>query len=111
VIDRKSLRVKFTYNLGFTPGYAKLGPDWHLWVTDADAGRVVLFSPTAPVQKHVMTVGAGAHGIAFSGDGRTTYVTNQMANTVSVIDVEDRKVKTTINVGMKPNGLVWRDDE
>lgn len=109
-IDRRSLAVRFTYNLGFTPGYAKRGPDGHLWVTDV-AGRVVLFSSIAPVQQHVITVGAGAHGIAFSGDGSTAYITNQMANTVSVIDVESLRVKTTLNVGVKPNGLVWRADE
>lgn len=108
-IDRRSLTVRFTYSLGFTPGYAKLGPDGHLWVTDV-AGRVVLFSQGAPVQRHVITVGAGAHGIAFSGDGSTAYITNQMANTVSVIDVEDHRVKATINVGTKPNGLVFRED-
>lgn len=109
-IDSRSLAVRSTYNLGFTPGYAKLGPDGHLWVTDV-AGRVVLFSSITPAQQHVITVGAGAHGIAFSGDGSTAYITNQMANTVSVIDVESLRVKATLNVGVKPNGLVWRADE
>lgn len=109
-IDRRSLQVRLTYDLGFTPGYAKLGPDGHLWVTDM-AGRVVLFSATAPILRHVITVGAGAHGLAFSGDGSTAYITNQMANSVSVIDVDSLRVKTTLSVGVKPNGLVWRADE
>ncbi len=109
-IDRRSQAVRLTYDLGFTPGYAKLGPDGHLWVTDV-AGRVVLFSQAAPVRQHVITVGAGAHGIAFSSDGNTAYVTNQMANTVSVIDVDSLRVKATINVGVKPNGLLFREDD
>ena len=52
--------------------------------------------------------GAGAHAIAFSGDGKTGYISNQTANTVSVIDVATHKVVKTINIGTKPNGMVWR---
>jgi len=55
-----------------------------------------------------IVVGDGAHAIAFSGDGKTAYITNQMANSVSVIDVASRKVSKTIPVGQKPNGMVWR---
>lgn len=108
VVDRSHLHVDFTYNLGFTPAYAKLGPDGHLWVTDTDNGRVVLYDPDADIQRHVITVGAGAHAIDFSVDGDTAYVTNQMANTVSVIDVNTRTVKKTVAVGNKPNGLLFR---
>jgi YVTN family beta-propeller protein len=52
-----------------------------------------------------------SHEITFSGDGCKAYVTNQMANTLSVIDIRRHAVKTTIGVGTKPNGLVWREDE
>jgi len=107
-IERRSLQVRFTYDLGFMPGMAQLGPDGHLWVTDADDGSVVLFSSTRDVRLHEIPTGAGAHGIAFSSDGRTAYITNQLANTVSVIDVRSRRVKATIGVGEKPNGLVFR---
>jgi YVTN family beta-propeller protein len=34
--------------------------------------------------------------------------TNQMANSVSVVDVASHAVTATIDVGMKPNGLVYR---
>jgi len=108
VVDRSHLHVDFTYNLGFTPAYAKLSPDGHLWVTDTDNGRVVLYDPDADVLQHVITVGAGAHAIDFSADGETAYVSNQMANTVSVIDVSSRTVKKTVVVGNKPNGVLFR---
>jgi YVTN family beta-propeller protein len=107
-IERRSLRVRFTYDLAFMPGMAQLGPDGHLWVTDADDGSVVLFSATRDVRLHEIPTGAGAHGIAFAADGRTAYITNQLANTASVIDVWSRRVKATIGVGEKPNGLVFR---
>lgn len=106
-IKQRTLSVTDTFNLGFTPGMAKLGPDGHLWVTDADNGRVVLFSLDT-VARHRIATGAGAHGVEFSRDGRTAYVTNQFADTVSVIDIRTRTVKKTLSVGHLPNGLVFR---
>jgi YVTN family beta-propeller protein len=38
-------------------------------------------------------------------DGRYAYVTNTYANTVSVLDVKDRKVVATVRVGKGPNGI------
>lgn len=54
-----------------------------------------------------IATGAGAHAITFAGKS-TGYVTNQEANSVSVIDVATRMVTKTIPVGKKPNGVVWR---
>lgn len=42
--------------------------------------------------------------IAFSGT--TAYVTNQTANTVSVINATTHTVTKTLNVGKKPNGII-----
>jgi YVTN family beta-propeller protein len=42
------------------------------------------------------------------GDGKIPYVTNQIPDTVSRIDVGSQKVTKTIPVGTKPNGMVWR---
>lgn len=50
--------------------------------------------------------GAGAHEIAFTSDGSTSYVTNQPANTVSVVNVVTHTASGTINVGRKPNGIL-----
>jgi YVTN family beta-propeller protein len=110
-ISRRSQSVRFTINLGFTPGMAKLGPDGNLWVTDETNGQVVLFDATRTNRVGQIATGMGAHGLTFSGGGSTAYVTNQMENTLSVIDVERRAVKATLPTGTKPNGLIWRDDE
>ena len=53
-----------------------------------------------------INTGANAHGIAFYGT--TAYVTNQGANTVSVIDVPTHTKKKDIPVGKKPNGIAIR---
>ena len=49
--------------------------------------------------------GAGAHGIAYSADGKLAYVTNTWENSVSVLDLEKDVVIKTIKVGEKPNGI------
>lgn len=55
-----------------------------------------------------LPTGAGTHGLAFDPAGATLWVTNQDADTVSVVDVAARTVVATVPVGDKPNGLVYR---
>ena len=56
------------------------------------------------VTKTVAT-GAGAHGVAVDRDGRYAYVTNTYANSVSVLDIKDRKVVASVRVEKGPNGI------
>lgn len=56
------------------------------------------------VAKTVVT-GAGAHGVVVDRDGRFAYVTNIYANSVSVLDLTDRRVTKTVPVGKAPNGI------
>lgn len=107
-LDTTTLEITHTYELGFTPGMAALGPDGRLWVTDSDAGRVVFYAVAEDLQLGEVATGAGAHAIAFHGDGGVAYVSNQEGDTVSVIDIETSSIVSTISVGSKPNGLAWR---
>jgi YVTN family beta-propeller protein len=109
-IDATTLDVVRTYELGFTPAMAAVPParEEQLWVTDTDGGRVVIYSVADGTVLDEIATGAGAHAIAFSDDGQTAYVTNQLEAAVSVIDVADPSVVTTIPVGAKPNGIVFR---
>jgi len=105
VIDPSTQKVSSTHDLGFTPGMARKVPGvTSLWVTDGDNGKLVDIAGTTTA----VATGAGAHGIAFSADGKTGYVTNQMAGTLSIIEVATRHVTATVHVGQKPNGLVYR---
>lgn len=108
VIDASSLNVVRTYDLGFMPGMAATAPNGELWVTDAENGKVVFYSTTADTKLGELTTADGAHAIAFSADGRTGYISNQGAGSVSVIDIATRSVTKTIVVGAKPNGMVLR---
>lgn len=107
-IDAKTQAAVNTFTLGFTPGMAATAPDGSLWVTDEDDGAVAIFAAHTGAKTGQITAGSGAHGLIFSADGSTAYVTNQLANSVTVIDVKSQKVTATVPVGTKPNGLVFR---
>lgn len=54
-----------------------------------------------------ITTGQKAHGVVVSKDGKTAYITNSAANTVSIIDVATQKVTATVSVGKGPNGISY----
>jgi YVTN family beta-propeller protein len=107
-ITVSSMSVTATINLGFKPGYAAYNSsNGELWVSDATNGRIAYYTfdgSTWNFQNNI-TTGADAHAIAFIADGSKAYVTNQGANTVSVIDVATHAVTKTITAGTKPNGI------
>jgi YVTN family beta-propeller protein len=107
-IDATTLDIVRTYELGFTPAMAAVSPAGDLWVTDTDGGRVVIYSAADGTVLGEIATAAGAHAMAFSDNGQTAYVTNQLAASVSVVDVAGRSVLATIPVGAKPNGIVFR---
>lgn len=109
-IDPMTLEIVRTYPLGFTPGFAAVPPARtdELWVTDADAGKVVLHETASDAKTADVATGAGAHALAFSSDGRTAFVTNQLGHSLSIVDSATRAVKSMIPLGKKPNGIVYR---
>ena len=111
VIDVPTNAVVETITLGFMPGIASHnGIKNELWVSDPMAGKVHYwtYDTAMGMWMHggVFNTGAGAHAISFTMDGNTAYVTNQTANTVSVVNVANHTVTKTIAVGKKPNGVV-----
>ncbi len=107
-IDTRRLEVIATWRLGFTPGMVAFGPDGNVWVADPFNARVVVRKAMEDAVIGSAPAGAGAHAIVFSVDGKTAYVSDQLANTVSVIDVASLTKVKTIAVGSKPNGMVSR---
>lgn len=108
-IDVLTNTITATINLGFMPGYVAYNTsNSELWVSDATNGKVVYYTLVSTVWtlQGNITTGANAHAIAFSSDGSKAYVTNQDANTISVIDVATHTIVNTISVGAKPNGIV-----
>lgn len=108
-IDVLTNTITATLNLGFTPAYvAYNSSNLELWISDVTNGKVVYYTLVSGVwtmQGSTIT-GTNAHAIAFSTDGSKAYVTNQDANTISVINVATHTVTATVNTGSKPNGIV-----
>ena len=110
-ISVSGANVISTFNLGFKPGYVAYSTHHsEVWVTDATNGKVVFFENMSGVWTPVgnISTGADAHAIAFSSNGEKAYITNQGANTVTVIDVVNHAKLQDINVGTKPNGIVLK---
>ncbi len=110
-IDVATNQVTSTINLGFKPGYVAYS-DHHseLWVSDSDNGKAIYFKLVGGVwtKDGEIATGADAHAIVFNADGSKAYVTNQGANTVSVIDLGTHTKIKDIPVGNKPNGIVLK---
>jgi len=107
-INTTTLDIRRTYDLGFTVGTVASGPDGYLWVTDPEHGKVVLFESGTDIRVRDIDTDAGAYGIAFSDDGKSAYVSNQAAGTVSVIDVAEKRVRLRLLGIPSPNWLVFR---
>lgn len=111
IINVATLSVTSTISLGFMPGYATylthMGTA-ELWVTDPENGKVHWWTKDAMGWMHggAFESGAGAHAIAINSSGTTAYVTNQLAASVSVIDVMNHSKIKEIPVGKKPNGII-----
>ena len=109
-IDPKTLEVVRTYGLSFTPGYAAVPASRteELWLTDTDSGKIVFNKTAVDAKTSEVATAPGAHALAFSADGKTAFVTNQLGASVSFIDTATRTVKSTLPVGKKPNGILFR---
>jgi YVTN family beta-propeller protein len=111
-ISVSGMNITQTINLGFKPAYVALNSsNGELWVSDATNGKIVYYTLVGGVwteQGNIVT-GADAHAIIFTNDGLKAYVTNQGANTVSVIQVATHSVSNTISVGTKPNGITLKE--
>lgn len=111
IIDVANNNVSDSIALGFMPGYVAHNKSKNeLWVTDPMAGKVHFWTydtgMSAWMKGSSFNTGAGAHAISFTIDENTAYVTNQSANTVSVVNVSNHTISKTITVGKKPNGIV-----
>lgn len=111
VMDVASNAVIQSIPLGFMPGSAAHNAAAkELWVTDPDNGKVHYWTWDVGNNqwKHggVFSTAAGAHAVAFTSDGATAYVTNQLAASVSVIKVADHSKIKDVSVGKKPNGVI-----
>ena len=111
MIDGMTNMMTDTLDLGFMPGMAARNTMMNqMWVSDPNGSKIHMWvkDNAGFVHGGAVTVGSGAHAIAFSKDGTTCYVTNQNDSSVSVVDVATLKEMMKITVGKKPNGIAIR---
>lgn len=108
-IDVSTLEVTDTIALGFTPAYVAYNNlTSELWVSDAEFGGIHTYELINGnwTELAFLGTGANAHAIGFNAAFTRAYVTNQFANSVSVIDTETLTKVIDIPVGYKPNGIL-----
>jgi len=111
MIDGMTNMIADTVDLGFMPGMAARNTMMNqMWVSDPDGSKIHMWvkDNAGFVHGGVVSVGSGAHAMAFNKEGTTGYVTNQNEGTVSVVDIANLRETMKITVGKKPNGIVMR---
>jgi len=111
MIDGMTNMMTDTIDLGFMPGMAARNTMMNqMWVSDPNDGKIHMWvkNNSGFVHGGAVSVGSGAHAIAFNKNGTTCYVTNQNDGTVSVVNVANLQEMMKITVGKKPNGIVMR---
>ncbi len=76
-------------------------------------GKFMFFdttTPTAPALVHSIDVGAAPWHPVFTPDGRYVYLGNKMAGTVTVVDIENRRVDAVIEGLAQPHGAAVSAD-
>lgn len=111
MIDGMTNMMTDTVDLGFMPGMAARNTMMNqMWVSDPNGSKIHMWAKenSGFVHGGAVTVGSGAHAVAFNKEGTTGYVTNQNEGSVSVVDITNLKETMKITVGKKPNGIVMR---
>jgi YVTN family beta-propeller protein len=86
----------------------------HMVLVNADATRFItanIGSNSININDSVIPVGQGPEGFDLSPDGRELWVANSRGGTVSIVDVAQKKVTQTVDVGTKrSNRLKFTSD-
>lgn len=106
VVESASWKVVDEIETPPRPRRVALQPDGqYLWVAH-DSGVAAIDARSLKQVARIDT-GRGAHDLAFSGDSRFAFVTNEADGTVSVIDVAKLARVRDVKAGSRPVSLAW----
>ncbi|HUQ63589.1 MAG TPA: cytochrome D1 domain-containing protein [Acidimicrobiales bacterium] len=101
-VDLVTLEVVGELQVGGQPIDTRLSPDGKVfYVANQSEHGVHILDGETMTQLGFIPTGKGAHGMYFSRDAKSLYVTNRLGGSVSVVDVGTQKVTGTWAV---PNG-------
>ncbi|MCD0457470.1 YncE family protein [Chryseobacterium sp. LC2016-27] len=110
-IDATSNQVNTLAIAGSEPMYVVYVPTKDkIFVGDRAGKKVHIINPQTKVVESSITVGNGVFHMWADGMGKQLWVSNDIDNTISVIDLNTNTVVKTINVGMKPHDVFLSKD-
>jgi len=109
-IDLASGKVNWTQPVGPTPAGITTRPGGTLLVADMGSDYIAEVDPANGNVIRKITTGNGAHNFLASPDGKTLYVTNRVAGTVSVLDADTLEVKHTLQAPGGPDDMALSPD-
>ena len=114
VVNTADWKVMKTIATPTQPGRIYMQPGTrNLWITHAGADARTVSVVDLAQGKRVATIrtGAGAHALAFSSDGRRTFVTSDSSGTVTIIDAETLVRLAERKVGPRPVDVAYSSAE
>ncbi len=109
-IDLASGKVDWTVPVGPTPAGIITRSDGTLLIGVMGANYIVQVDPTNGNIIGKVTTGNGAHNFLYSQDGKTLYVTNRIAGTISVLDADTLAIKNTLQAPGGPDDMAMSPD-
>ncbi len=97
-----------TIDVDGQPGQAVVSPDEsELWVAVEDRAVVAVYDADSHMLIGDIALGTKPHGVAFEPSGERVFITDETGGRLFVVDREDRTVLEEIDLGGRPNGIVW----
>lgn len=110
-IDASSNQVSTLAISGSEPMYVVYVPTKDkIFVGDRAGKKIHIINPQTKAVESSITVGNGVFHMWADGMGKQLWVSNDIDNTISVIDLNTNTVVKTINVGMKPHDVFLSKD-
>lgn len=110
-IDATSNQVSTLAIAGSEPMYVVYVPTKDkIFVGDRAGKKIHIINPQTKAIESSITVGNGVFHMWADGMGKQLWVSNDIDNTISVIDLNTNTVVKTINVGMKPHDVFLSKD-
>lgn len=81
-----------------------------LYLGDRAGKKIHIINPSSRTVENTITVGNGVFHMWADGLGKELWVSNDIDNTISVINLNTNTIAQTINVGMKPHDVFLTQD-
>jgi YVTN family beta-propeller protein len=109
-IDLASGKELWTARVGPTPAGIVTRPSGTLLVGVMGADYIAEMDPRDGSVLRKIQTGNGAHNFLAAPDGKTLYVTNRVAGTISVLDADTLEVKNTLTAPGGPDDMALSPD-